>query len=298
MPNTRAAPTIDITALRRCAAWLAGLALCTIAAPAAAQGTPTSDRVLRIGVLPNISARVLFANYEPFVRYIERTNGRPSELATAPNFKAFHENTVRGDYDLVITAANLGRVAELQGGLVSIAVYEPSIIALAITAKDRPLKSINDLRGKTVALSNPQSLVALAGHGWLRAGGLLEGKDYKTLHTPNDDSLGLALRSGETPLAIMSTPEFRQIGEDVKKDLTIFESFATVPGFFVLTKTKERGGDPEAMKNHLAAFAASKEGQQFFGTTGLKAIRPITDADRASVDPYVDPTRRRLAAPD
>ena len=69
------------------------------------------------------------------------------------------------------------------------------------------------MRGKTLAVANPQSLVVLRGLQWLREQGLQEGRDFKISRAGNDDSLGTLIRSGEAPMAMMSMGEFRQIGE-------------------------------------------------------------------------------------
>ena len=252
---------------------------------------------LVVGVLPNISARVLFANYEPLVTYLQRSTRRMVELTTAPNFREFHQRTLRGDYDLVVTSPNLARLAEVDAGMVGLATYEPGIEALAVTTRAQPIKSVDALRGKKLALANPQSLVALSGLAWLRENGLAEGKDFATVHAPNDDSLGVALRSGESPLAIMSGPEFRNIQPAVRDELEVYNAFARVPGFCVLAKAAERGGRPDLLRTLILAFPASAEGRQFRATTGVEGIRPLADADRAAVEPYVELTRQRLAGP-
>ena len=72
------------------------LAVLLAAAPVSAQPT-----ALEIGVLPNISARVLLTQYEPMRKYLERVLGRPVQISTAPNWKVFQERTLAREYDLV-----------------------------------------------------------------------------------------------------------------------------------------------------------------------------------------------------
>ena len=132
----------------------------TMIAPASAQQSTAS---FGIGVLPNVSARVILTSYQPMREYFERELKRGVDIATAPDFRAFAENTRRGDYHLVVTAANLGRVAQVDSNWHPLAIYDPKIPAILVALADNPNASVAQLRGKSLALANPQSLVALAG---------------------------------------------------------------------------------------------------------------------------------------
>ena len=118
---------------------------------------------LQIGVLPNLSARVILQHYQPMRQYLERGLKRPVEILTAPDFKTFHERTLKGEYDMVATAAHFARLAQVDAGHVALVSYQPSIKGLLITLRDRPLKAVEELRGSKLAFANPQSLVALRG---------------------------------------------------------------------------------------------------------------------------------------
>lgn len=184
-----------------------------------------------IGVLPNVSARILFAAYQPMREHFERELGLKVEVATAPDFKAFSERTFKGDYDMVVIAPNLGRVAQLDAGWELLGVYDPRIPALAVTTIENTNNSPTQIRGKALAMANPQSLVALVALDWLRSQGLQAGTDFRTVVTANDDSLGAVLRSGEAPLAIMSRSEFRAKPPELQARLRVVHEIARVPGF-------------------------------------------------------------------
>ncbi|MDX2103450.1 MAG: PhnD/SsuA/transferrin family substrate-binding protein [Alphaproteobacteria bacterium] len=260
--------------------------------PSGAQAAPTSQ-AFQLGVLPNISARIILQTYQPVRAYLEPRVGRPIEVVTAPDFRAFHQRTMAGAYDLVVTAANLGRVAELAGLPPAIAIYDPPIPGLLVMYGARPIASVADLAGKTLALANPQSLVALRGLAWLAEQGL-DLSSVRQVHARNDDSLGQLLASGEAPLAMMSGGEFRAIGEGLRSRLQVFREFARVPGFFVLPGKPMPAAEVEQLAGWVLGLPASPEGQEFMRLANLQAIRRLTDADRAGVDGVVAETRRLL----
>ena len=166
---------------------------------------------LEIGVLPNISARVLLAQYQPMREYLAREMQRPVQVSTAPDWKAFHERTLGLEYDVVVTAPHLARLAQADRGYVPLLSYDPNIKGLLVFASARPLKGVADLSGKTLVLSNPQSLVTLRGMQWLAKSGLQRDKDFKTITTPTDDSVGNVLVRGDAIAGMVSAGEYRAI---------------------------------------------------------------------------------------
>jgi phosphonate transport system substrate-binding protein len=255
-----------------------------------------SASTLEIGVLPNISARVLMAQYQPMRDYLARELKRPVQVSTAPNWTAFHQRTLALDYDVIVTAANLARVAQVDRGYVPMLVYAPQIKGMVAYPTSRPLKDLADLGGKTLVLSNHQSLVALRGMQWLAEKGLQRDRDFKTINTPTDDSVGNVVVRGDAAAAMLSGGEFRAIPDAIRAQLTVMTTFAEVPGFVVLASPKLAPADARAVKEHLQRFgSASDEGKGFFASTGFTQIREPAPGMMESMDGFVDATRKVLA---
>ena len=264
----------------------------TMLAPALAQ---QSTAPLRIGVLPNVSARVILTTYQPVREYFERELKRGVDIATAPDFRSFAENTRRGDYDVIVTAANLGRVAQADSNWQPLAIYDPKIPAILVAMADNPNPSVAQLRGKSLALANPQSLVALAGLEWLGGQGLRQGADFKTVTAANDDSLGAVLRTGEAPLAIMSLGEFRAKPEAMRNTLRIVTEIAKLPGFLVMANPGLAAAELQRLKTLTLAFPQTEEGKKFFALSGFANIRDVGEPELKTLDAFNDVTRKGLA---
>lgn len=273
-----------------CLATLAGMS-----APRAllAQRVPA----LEIGVLPNISARALLGQYQPLRDFFDRVQ-QPVQISTAPNWSSFHERTLALEYDLVVTGAHLARLAQLERGLVPLLSYSPNIRALIGVAKARPMKDIMDLRGQVLVLSNPQSLVSMRGLQWLADKGLQRDRDFRTINVPTDDSAGSLVVRGDAVAALLSGGEFRATPDAVKPQFEIMLTLAEVPSFVVLASPRLSAPVQQALKNQLLAFAnGSAEGKAFFGNTGFSGIGEIPPGLMASIDPYVELTRKALTVP-
>ncbi len=253
---------------------------------------------LRLGVLPNFSARVLVANYQPVRQYLERLGGRTVEIQTAPDFRSFNNRTLGGEYDLVVTAAHMGRLAQTQAGFVPVAIYQPAIPALIVMPKAKPSSGIEALRGRRLAVSNPQSLVAMEGLRWLRERGLVVERDYGMVHARNEDSLGHLLLSADAdaPFAMLSGGELRQLPEALRQQLVVFTVFAEVPSFLVLAHPRLGVERIRQVRAQLLQMAGSEEGQRFLDLTGFKGLREPTESELRALDAYADQTRQALGA--
>lgn len=274
--------------------------LLALALPAALVGLSrqagASERALELGVLPNISARVLLEQYRPMREWLARRRSQPVEISTAPGWPAFQQRTLALDYDVVVTAANLARVAQLERGWRPILVYAPEIPGLLVAQTARPLKDVRELRGGTLVLSNPQSLVALRGMQWLGEQGVRSGTDFTVASVRADDSVGAVVMRGDARAAIVSGGEFRAIPESVRAGLAVVTTFARVPGFVVMTSPRMSRNDSDAFARQLLDFAAdATEGRAFFQASGFQAIRELPAGLMESLDPFAEPTRRALA---
>lgn len=250
--------------------------------------------VFTIGVLPNVSARVILANYQPMRAYFERELKRKVEIATAADFRAFSAATLRGEYQMVVTAANVGRVNQLDAKWEPIAIYEPPIPGVLVASVDNKNASADQIKGKSLAMSNPQSLVALRGLQWLREQGLQPDRDFKIVRAGNDDSLGALIRAGEAPLAMMSMGEFRAIGEDTRKTLKVVTEFAKVPGFLVMAGPQLVAAERQQLKSLILQFPATEDGKKFFALSGFANIRDVTAAELTPLDAFAESTRAGL----
>lgn len=270
----------------------------TLLSGLALRAAKAQSRPLEIGVLPNLSARVLLAQYEPMRAYLARVMDRPVQISTAPNWTTFHRRTVDFHYDIVVTAANLARVAQIDFGFVPLVRCVPDIQGLLVVAKERPMASVGDLRGRTLVLSNRQSLVSLRGMRWLAAARLRQGTDFKTMDAPTDDSTGNVVLRGDAVAAMLSGGEFRAIPEAIRGRLAIFEKFADVPGFVVMANPRRSADEIRRFVLHLERFAAgTDEGRAFFAASGFADLRPAEQALMQSLDSDVEATRQGLLRP-
>jgi len=197
-----------------------------------------------------------------------------------------------------VTAANLAWLAQLDRGYVPLLSYAPNIKGMVVCASTKPITTVAELRGQTLALSNPQSLVTLRGMQWLAENGLQRDKDFKTVNTPTDDSVGSVVVRGDAIAAMLSGGEYRAIPDAIKAQLQVLTTFAEVAGFVVMASPRLSEVEARVIKDQLQRFAAgSEEGKAFFASSGFSGMREPPANLLESMDPYVEATRKVMAPP-
>mgnify|MGYP003382643622 CR=1 FL=1 len=251
---------------------------------------------LEMGLLPNISARSLLSQYQPLRDYLVRVLQRPVHLSTASDWSVFHQRIASTTYDLVVNAPHMARLAQLDLGWQPVVQLLPDVKCLLVFAAARPIATVAELRGKTVVLSNPQSLVAMHGMGWLASMGLRGGQDFDLMRTPTEDSAGNVLLRGDATAALISAGELKAMPEAVRDQLRTLSAYAEVPGFMILASPRIDAAMLRQIRQHLLAFvdAGPGEAQAFMHATGFTGIREITPGVLQSMDAHVQATREKL----
>lgn len=248
-----------------------------------------------IGVLPNIAAATLTAQYDRLKRYLERNEGRKVQVVVPANFKAFFDATMRGDYDLAVAAPHFARVAQLDRKLVPLVTYEPRINALLVAPSESTITGPRDVRERAVGFANPQSLVAMYGQQWLRQAGLEPGRDYEVKAARTDLGVGRMLLTGDAVAAVLSNGEFRILPPDESARMKVVEVIARIPNFIIMAHPRIERERLARLKGELKSFLADKdEGEPFAKATGFTGIIDADEALLRELDPYAALTRRAM----
>ena len=266
-------------------AWFLYFALSMIPGVALAQVTDQT-KVLQVGILPTLSAKALLKNYRPLQLYLERELKRPLELSTATDFRAFHLNTIEGKYDVVVTAAHMARLAQTEAKYTPIAQYMAANRTVLIEAKDRPLRSIHDLKGKSLAIGDRHALIVSQTLNYLLEQGLREGVDYTLIETPSHNSAAYSVQSHQSILAVSSPSGLKNIPDAIKDNVKIFATLSELPSLIWMAHPRMTAQVPQIKSALLKLTTAIPEGALFLETTGYVGLRDISSDEMKTLDPY------------
>ncbi len=269
-------------------AWL--LVFASLAAPAApAAEAPPLD----LGVFPYLSTRTLLDLYQPVRAYLAQEMGRPVNVFTAPNYKAYASETQRGVYDIVLTPPHFARLAQREAGYIPLAMYTRELRGMVVVARDSPIQSLPALKGKRIATPNQLALVTMMGRQLLRDNGLAAEASVSVLDVALHNNAVLAVKNGEAEAAIVSSTALEQMPAELRNSVRVIAQTPRVPHVMYLAHPR-LGQSIKRIKAALLKFPEAAEGRVFLHDAGFEGLRPIDEADLKSMDPYLKELKRLL----
>ncbi len=203
-----------------------------IGARAFAQGgNPTR---LRVALLPDENASTIIQNAQPLKAYLESALKKDIDLV------------VTTDYSSMIEAMRFGRIEVAYFGPLSYVLAKqrapgiepfavgvsrgsPTYKGVIVAQTDGPVKSIADIRGKTVGFGDNASTSShLIPRALLARNGLIGERDYKFVHLGTHDAVARAVQAGQVQAGGLSQEIFNALVAkgtiDGKKVIVLAES--------------------------------------------------------------------------
>lgn len=131
-------------------------------APAAAQ----NDLVFAVteGVTYQATPKEIRDKFAPVAEAIAKATGRRVKTVLVPAYNDLREGLAKQEYDVAYVHPAHVSMAEIKTGRYKAVAwtsgYTEYIVTL-LTAKDSPLKTVNDLRGRTLVTPDPDSITAV-----------------------------------------------------------------------------------------------------------------------------------------
>lgn len=200
--------------------------------PVLLAGQPaTGNSPLVFGFLPVVSSERLVKRFSPLVDYIAERLDIDTRMETAPDFQAFIRRT-RDEkrYDILFTAPHLYYLAHKNPGYRAIVrVDSPGMKAVIVTRADSPVKSLEDLRGKRLATTDPLALATVLARGLLLDAGVDPDRDLELVATPSHNASLLSSYRGTTDASVLILPLYRRARADVRDAMRIIAETDNVP---------------------------------------------------------------------
>lgn len=251
---------------------------------------------VRMGVFPYFSTRALLDLYEPVRVLLQTELNRPTNLFTAPSFKAYADRTQAGEYDVLVTPPHLARLAQREAGYIPLTMFTRELRGVVVVAKTSPIQTLHDLKGKRIATPNKIALVTIVGGQLLRDNGLVNDVNTLIEDVGSHTNAVLAVQRNEAEAAITETAALQQMPEDLRNSVRIIAQTQRLPHVMFLAHPRLGQAGVERMRAFLLRFSNTAEGRIFLKISGFEGIRSVDEADMKSVDPFIKELKRMLEA--
>ena len=241
---------------------------------------------LTLGVFPYVSRAQLMEVHAPLRGYLEQTLGQPVELITAPDFPEFLARTQRGEFDIILTAPHFGRLAETRDGYVRLAKTGHQVQGIFLAAADSEIKGLKDLKGKTIMIAQPISIVYQLAEEALRTVKLVPGKSVTIIETRSHNNAMAAPARKEADASVTGQGLWAQASPDIRSQLREIGATRSVPGFMLLAHKRIPAKQVQQIQRLLLSFDHTPEGKAYFERTFMIRFEKIDNKSMRALDPY------------
>lgn len=243
---------------------------------------------IEIAITPFLPVRTTVQNYEPMRVYLEKRLQRKVLFISAPDYKTFARRTQHLDYAYVITVAHAAYLAQTETGYVPLLRPMNQTEPTLVVAKTDPLERLADLRGKTIALSDPLALVSMQAQSMLREANLDPERDVALKYLPNHGAAVNYVLSGEAAAAIISNRALEQMPAGTRDAVRVVQAWhkGAAPGIVYLASPKVPRAEAEHFSKAVLEFANSAEGRVLMQRMGYRTLLPMGPDDLNFVAPY------------
>ena len=245
-------------------------------------------QAISFGMLPFVSTHRLIEIFLPIKEYLEQELQRPVKLVTAPNFNDYMQRLLDGEYDLYHTPPHLAALAELEYKHRRLSRYSGSLDGSLFVVKHGPIKSIKDLKGKTISAPARLAVITMLGEVLLMKNGLQPGKDVSIRNTSSHGNAILSLARGKTDAAIVVSGLSEKMSKEMKAKLTVLTKTSKIPHVMFMANAKLPEKDYKAAKKAMLNFTADGAGKDYFAKSPRKDMVSISDKDIEILRPYVE----------
>ncbi|USK68643.1 phosphonate ABC transporter substrate-binding protein [Peribacillus asahii] len=264
------------------------------------------QETIKMGVIPTDDNADVSAMYEPVAEYLEKETGMKVKLFLANDYTAVIEAMKNDKIDIArlgafsyILAADQTKVEPLVAEI-SKKTGDKFYTSLLITQNDSNIKSIEDLKGKTVAFVDPASSSGnLVPRKWLLDNGIDPDKDLKeVIYSGGHDASVLAVENKKVDAAFVAVNIYEDMKQkEMTKNTVILGESEKIPTQPIVARSaldaetieKIRTAFIEMDKNAPEILDSFKEAQGFTSVEdneydGLRELAKLLNLDLSKME--------------
>ena len=259
-----------------------------VATPSARALAADEFKVIRFGLIPSEDADKLVADSKPFISALEASIGIPIKPFVAIDYSAVIEALKSNQLEIgflgpaayVLAKDKVGAPIEAVARGIMAETGKSSYEGYIITQPNSPIKTLQDLKGKTFAFVDPASTSGnFVPRFVFSENGINPEKDFKSVYYSGTHQASLiAVREGKVDAAAVASEVY---------DLAISRGQMKPSDIKVIFKSQPIPGSPFVVRTNLPKDLQTKLSKGFLGLKNVRfgklgvvnAMDPATDAD-------------------
>lgn len=255
------------------------LALCATATSGAALAAQDDQMLLGVveGVAEQMSMAEIQTKYKGLADHLSTVLNKKVKLESTQSFRSAERNLKNKRYDFVfIRPSNVAAKAMRDDKYQLVAAAKnPEFAANFIVKKDSPIKAVEDLRGKRVAMPEESSLMAQVGRSVMRDAKMNPDKESVQYARLQETVLTL-VEQGHTDVGVVAPAQAK---EWEKRGGTVAFKSRKLPFWSVLASPDVAAADIEKAQKALIALEGTDDAKRVLQPMTIKAFAVASGQD-------------------
>lgn len=242
-----------------------------------------SGRVYKFGVFPYLTPLRLEAIYAPVGANLSQALGRPVHFRTSSQFEIFFSKLEAQHYDIALIQPFWYAPAVDRFGYLPLARMEEPFVSLIMTLDESPLRSVDDLRGKTIATPPVFVPVVHMAKQALKEKGLTPGRDIELKAFKSVDSCFQQVLIGSASACV--SPPFAPpvIEEKLGIKLRTLMTTAGIPNLTFIVHSRVPPKDRLSLQNAILSWGEDEIGARLLKRIKTRRFVPAHDVEYDAV---------------
>lgn len=240
-----------------------------------------AEKVLSFGIPPQQSATELTKRWTPVLHYLSEKSGLTLQLKTAKDIPTYQQQIMDGQYDIAYMSPNSYVAANKARGYRAFAKEKDGkSVAVIVTRKDGPIKSLAQLNGQAMAFpSNTAFMATILPMKHLEAQKIPVNAQYVV-------SLDSVYRSVAKGMLVAGGGEARTFGAldvEIRDQLTVLWESDAFPPFPFFAHPRVPAASLSKLQKTMIDMGEDEQGLALLKVVNIKALDKAQDADYNAV---------------
>ncbi len=231
-----------------------------------------------LGVFPYLPPRDIERVFAPMAADLGNTVHHHILLRSSTTYKRFAARLDKQEFDIAfIQPFDYVHVADRYGYL-PLATRSEKLKALVVATIDSPLKSVNDLRGKRMALPPKRSAVSRLMRAYLKRNGLQPGRDLRITYHRSHVACMRQILIGQADVCGTAAPALRFFQHKMKVQLKTIAATRSIPHTLFAISPRVPRADRDAIRKRIIGWSESKMGREMLARGRLSPFIPVSNS--------------------
>lgn len=260
-----------------------------LAIGSSAKAADAPPEAYTFGVFPYLSVARLEPIYAPVALEMSKILERPVGFRTSTEFKRFFKKLSQQRYDFALIQPFWYPPAADRFNYIPLARFKEPLTSVIIVPEDSPIKSVNDLRGKTIATPPAFVPVVHMARRELEDRGLKTGIDLYFEAYKSVDSCFQQVLIGDASACVAPNFARKTIEKKLKVKLRTVVESPSIPNLSLVVHSRIPAAHREKVKNLLLSWDKGANGASNNPLNEINTRRfvPAFDAEYDSVRSYL-----------